>query len=772
MTKKKQQNISISQDDEAQAQDTLSQFHQIVQALHNSTNQKEAEGALAIITAMTETGQFALVKALAKIQHSDAADVLVAINAFAPIKEVRKEARRSLIRLEGVRIHPQWQAPVDQAPIFTIQQTVNPPRFWKGLVTQTRDAGEVQLLLLWEQGDGYREVRVLGFLLEFWSEGIKDFFTYIESKRSVEKLINQTIVGVPLVSCTLAKGRSLIREALAVNKKIGLKPHRDYTHHLSLINLMIMEAPDIEEEEEDEDNADSLILSPDLSPESVVASFVLASADGNFELAHAYLAASSDLKEGLERGEWIKRRRRWFEEVAPTRFVEGLIHECEPRKSALWLPNSFSRDSVNKDTNKEVEVSWSIEFADILDSDSAPPELPTPTAIYEETGRHWFWSKFTLVKEEHAGWRVQSTSDEGQEAQKVPTAELQRRIDDNLNRIALIEVKSQPTDAALKNEWIWRLWQTLNYEEALLLQSPQNHNMYGQAATQALQLEDSERQIVLFERMAEHFPMERDQILLKIASAQMQLSVDYEAEYELEEDQDNTEFRMQRFQYLAETNVRESLATKDSLVGHYLLAKILMENDNDENLVEAKEHLLLAKSMPTVPADEATLERELGKIADLQEQPEEALSHFQRAVELNPKSSDLWEDLGKTYHKQGNLVEAENGLKRAVEQEPDNINALAELIDIYVTEERVQEARKLLEKGLQRDPESPILLAFLARTYITDDPRRAEKLLDKAEKNDPTSVIVPIFRQYLASLKNERSMPKQLQIPIHLRKKK
>jgi len=769
MTKKKQQHISISQNDEAQAQATLNQIHKVVQAIHRSDDQKAAEDALASITAMTETGQLALVKALGKMQHSDAADVLVAINAFAPLKEVRKEARRSLIRLEGVKVYPQWLAPVGQAPIFSIQQTVNPPRFWKGLVTQTRDAGEVQLLLLWEQGEGYREVRVLGFLLEFWSEGVKDFFTYIETKRSVEKLIDQTVAGVPLANCTLAKGRSLIREALAVNKKIGLKPHRDYTNHLALINQMVMEAPDIEEE--DEDNADSLILPPDLSPELVVANFVLANADGDFELAYAYLASNSDLKEGLPQKAWVARRRSWFEEVTPTRFDEGLIHECEPRKSALWLPNPFNRTSTTKATNKEVEVSWSIEFSEPLDSDSAPPELPAPTTVYEETGRHWFWSKYTLVEEEHTGWRIQSTTDEGQESQNLPISELQRRIDENLKQIAQIEVKGLPTDATLRNEWIWRLWQTLNYEEALLLKSPQNHEMYRQAAAHAAELEDTERQIVLFERKAEHFPMEREQILLIIASAQMQVSVDYE-DYVDEEELDNTGFRMQRFQYLAETNVRESLSMNDSLLGHYLLAKILMVKGSDENLTEAKEHLMLAKAMPAAPPDQATIERELGKLADLEDQPDVALSHFQQAVELNPKSSDLRVDLGKAYYKQGKLVEAEQALKPIVEQEPNNMDALGELVAIYTTQNRMQDARKLLEKGLQLDPDSPVLLVFLAQTYMKDDPKRAEKLLDKAEKNDPTALVVPMFRQYLASLKDEQSIPTQLQLPNQRRKKK
>jgi hypothetical protein len=107
MTKKKDQKISVSQADEAQARSVLGQFHQIAKELHSSTDQKEAETALTAITSMPETAQMALVKALSRERHTDAADVLTAINALSPGKNIRKEARRSLIRLEQEKIYPQ-----------------------------------------------------------------------------------------------------------------------------------------------------------------------------------------------------------------------------------------------------------------------------------------------------------------------------------------------------------------------------------------------------------------------------------------------------------------------------------------------------------------------------------------------------------------------------------------------------------------------------------------------------------------------------------------
>src|SRR5437764_5730254 len=276
MTKKKDQKISVSQADEAQARSVLGQFHQIAKELHSSTDQKEAETALTAITSMPETAQMALVKALSRERDTDAADVLTAINELSPGKNVRKEARRSLIRLEQEKIYPQWEAPIDRTPVLAlqdIQASSNPPRFGKGAVTNSRDVGEVQLMLFWEQGDNYKDVRVLGFLLEFWHDGGKDFFTTVERKRTLDKLLAEMQSQVETLDCSLAKGRRLIQEALEANKKHGTAPHRDYRLHASLVKQLVLDAPVIEEEEEEEEDIGTSIIDRDMEPTQVVTHF-------------------------------------------------------------------------------------------------------------------------------------------------------------------------------------------------------------------------------------------------------------------------------------------------------------------------------------------------------------------------------------------------------------------------------------------------------------------------------------------------------------------
>jgi len=112
--KKKTKQIPVSQEDNVQAQPQLEQYHEVASNLRTSKNREQAEAALTDINNMPEGAQIALLKALSKEHHVDAADFLLAINELSPTKSVRKEARRSLIRLEGARIYPSWKLPVPQ----------------------------------------------------------------------------------------------------------------------------------------------------------------------------------------------------------------------------------------------------------------------------------------------------------------------------------------------------------------------------------------------------------------------------------------------------------------------------------------------------------------------------------------------------------------------------------------------------------------------------------------------------------------------------------
>src|SRR5947209_7113259 len=198
MAKKKKAPPITAQGDSAQVQQMLERYHQVAGDLHKSSDRKQAETALAEINSMSEGTQMSLLKALATQQHSDAADVLAAMHELSSLKNVRKEAKRALLRLEAARIYPNWEPPGQPLPV--VQDTSVTTGFWKGVMTDSRDEGEVQLLLCWELENNPNDVRVLSFLLEFWHDGVKDFFTSVQSKRSFERMVERMSAEIPTVA--------------------------------------------------------------------------------------------------------------------------------------------------------------------------------------------------------------------------------------------------------------------------------------------------------------------------------------------------------------------------------------------------------------------------------------------------------------------------------------------------------------------------------------------------------------------------------------------
>ncbi len=256
MAKKKEIVQHISQDEQEHVQQVLDHTHIIAQQLHTATQQEQAEAALTEINTLSEDAQIVLLKALAKERHTDAADVLLALNELAVQKTVRKEARRALIQLEGAKIYPLWSvlAAPQAVAVRGLEDNVA-YRFWKGFVTDSIEVGEAQLILSFEREDDPSTVRVLGFLLEFYHDGVKDAFTRVESKRSFMKSVDRMSAGlanIPMKQCSLAEGRELVLDALTINERYHTRPHRDYRVNLSLIQRLVLNAPGSEEEDNTE----------------------------------------------------------------------------------------------------------------------------------------------------------------------------------------------------------------------------------------------------------------------------------------------------------------------------------------------------------------------------------------------------------------------------------------------------------------------------------------------------------------------------------------
>jgi tetratricopeptide (TPR) repeat protein len=728
MAKKKTGQLSIPQEAQAEAQPVFEHYQQLANTVRAVTERQAAEAVLTEINNLSEAAQFALLKALGREKSVDAADLLLAINELNPRKSVRKEARRVLIQLASARVYPQWKPPVEQPPAIGVQVADIPRRFYQGTMTDTLDEGGVYLTLAFEQGEDYREVQMFGFLLDFLYDGVKQALSQVMSKRSYDKTAARVDAesSVEIVDCSLAEGKRLIQDALATNKRTGTQPHFEFRRHLPLITQLILEAPDVEEEEEEEESEEAIPIQ-DLAPEDVIITFVDAYFEGKFSTAYQLLAADSPLRDNLSQEMWVESRKTWFKEAHPEGLEPNLLWERPAQKSGLWLPNIVS--ARRNTTGKTMETGWSVEMDEASEGASFP-ELPGASAVYSETKRHWFWVSYTLVQEE-GQWRIQFMADEAYEALNLPTDELHRRIDEHDQAVTEITRKHKPdaADALVFVQEISRhLLQSASYIDALLARSYDDFQLYVDASERMQLFGFIERSLVYLEQVAQRFEQYRAAALRSMAALQRIRSHYYE-------DVDDIK-RAERFLQLAEAALRESLAIEDRFETHISMAEVLIDRDENNDLDEARNHLLTAKAMlpPDSVGDEAHIEMHLGEIAMEQERAQEALEHYQRVIELEPDFASSWADLGYAQKKLGNFEEADASFRRALALEPENEDFIWNLGELYLDNQMYDEAIQVFEDAVEKNPDSVELNMFLASAYLAaDDTRQAEIFINKRE---------------------------------------
>jgi len=623
------------------------------------------------------------------------------------------------------------------------------------MVTDSRDAGEVQLAVGFEQEDNPSQVRVFVFLLDFFHDGVKDFFTKTGNKRTADTFFAEMethLTDVETKDCSLAQARRLILEALDVNKRNGTQPHKEYRLNSSLVHQLILEAPgleeaDLEEEVEPEEEEEDTIDLHGLNPSGVVVNFVEFWVNGEYDLAYELLSADSTLREGLTKDEWIERREAWLEEADPGELKPDYIHEREPQESKLWLPGLVS--ARRSATHKEFEVGWSIELEETPLTYTLP-EVPQPTAIYEETQRHWFWTSYILVQEENE-WRIQSMIDEAAIALTLPIEELQKRIEKHDKFLDEYFAKHKPkaTDSDKTQQFlnvvVWRIMQTVYYTEALIKKLPLDFSLYGDVLNRLHSVLHYEHSLIYLEPLAQQFP--DGPRLRELAVFQRQLSNKFF--------DDADDERGEHFQELSEEALRKSLSLENSFEAHISLAEILI--DEKEHLDEAEDHLLQAKAMVTDAADDAHIEMHLGEIAIEQKQYEDALKHFRHVADYQPDSAESFANLAMVYRMLERYEEAEDNYKRAIELEPDNEDYYYILSEMFSANKQPERAIELLEEGLINNPNSAILHMFLALRYLdTGDYRQAEIFIEKAESLDPGVPMGQMMHQVIDLMKLER----------------
>jgi tetratricopeptide (TPR) repeat protein len=738
MSSKKEPTIQLSPEEITQTDDLFSQYPSLAEQLHSSQDQAQIEAVLTPISNLSEAAQLVLIKTLAKANRSAAADILVAINAFSPQKEIRKEARRGLLRLESAKTRPHWTAPATAAPAAVQLATSNPPRFLNGFTTQSREAAEMQLILCWEQGYDYSETRLLGFLLDFWHDGVKDCFTVNGSKRQIDgeiQRVRNEFAGNELVPCTLAEGKRLLEEALQINDWRKVQPADDYRTQLPIINKLILQASDI-----GEDSGQSFIT-PALEEQEVVVNFIGAWSFGDYGLVYDLLTPDNALRANLTRDEWIQEHQEWSDEAHPARMQLKFVHEAAPVKSAIWLPNSAVSNRVS--TQKELEVGWSLELIDTPLSGTLK-DMPMGTVISKETGRHWFWTNFTLVKEQNV-WRIQQLQDEGLALQALSSKELQKRIDDYLKAIENSAKQRENNPEEFAEEMSWRITQVLHFHDALITQLPQDLNVNEMAYNHAVLSGDSERIVTYLERLVQRFPQVSADTRRTLGATLVEWAFQHDNPQDTE--------RRQRLIERAEAQLRAANTIDDSTIGHILLGEFLMSINHHD---EAREELLKGQQLLPQPGADpklvATIEAGLGNIAMRQEHIDEAITHFEQVVDNNPDHPRIYFSLGFAHRLLGHISQAEAYYQQALQREPEDIRLYSELTAIYMQRADGTKAQTFLEEAINRYPDGGSLHALLASVLSAKgDNHQALNHLKEAERLDPDSPLTEAVREQITA---------------------
>jgi tetratricopeptide (TPR) repeat protein len=478
-----------------------------------------------------------------------------------------------------------------------------------------------------------------------------------------------------------------------------------------------------------------------LSATEVVEVFIRYWSRHKYRSTYSLLSEQGSLRANLSIDEWATPRMAWAEIAKPEESQIDYLQEIEPEASDFQLFDVAVPDDTT--STRVVEVAWSIVLEDTPESEAAP-EFPQTLLAYPTTGRHWFWSKYLLEQQEDENWRISSVIDEGKNTLNMSTEELQQRLQESKAFFAeVIQYLSYYYNEgfARSSSHTSHVVPLISYYAALATKTPQDRTLLEEATTNMIRLKLYERAMAYLAVIAEHFPNDKVYTLNRLAIVQRQFSI---LQFDEMNDEDGD-----RFEELAKATLHESLEIEDNFEAHILLSELLTE-DLKDHLDEAKDQLIQARAVSRGPADEATIEIHFGKIDMEEEQFEDALPHFQRAIELDPTSATAWFNVAEAYHELENAEEAEKCYRRAIELQPNNQNFYIRLSSLYNHTHRLDQAIEVLQEGLNANPDASDLQLHLMSAYLdTHNFEQVRIYLEEFAQKNPDAPLLQGIRAML-----------------------